>query len=145
MSPKTATFIGHSDCFEISADLVSAQIERLVNEGYTRFLCGGMGGFDWLCARCVHDLKATYPALRLELVIPYLTATVQHRDWFDTILYPEGFERYYFKKAIIKRNEYLVEQATAAVCYITHNWGGAARTYALARKKGLDIILVSKM
>lgn len=37
MKNKTATFIGHRDCFGISSDLVKSSIERLLEQGVTDF------------------------------------------------------------------------------------------------------------
>lgn len=73
-------------------------------------------------------------------MIPYFTFKVCEPSYFDEIFYPEGFEKRPFNLAIIKRNEYLVAHADAALCYVNHGWGGAAKTYALARKKGLKIV-----
>lgn len=44
MKHKTATFIGHSECRQLDADTVIATIETLIQDGYTTFLNGGMGG-----------------------------------------------------------------------------------------------------
>ena len=60
-------------------------------------------------------------------------------SYHDTI-YPEGFEKYHFKAAIPARNRYLVDNSAYAICYVTHDWGGAAKTYQRAVKKGLTII-----
>ena len=48
-------------------------------------------------------------------------------SYHDTI-YPEGFEKYHFKAAIPARNRYLVDNSAYAICYVTHDWGGAAKT-----------------
>ncbi len=101
MKNKTATFIGHRDCFGISLDLVKSSIERLLEQGVTDFLNGGMGSFDWLCARAVYELKiSSHPEIRNYLVIPYLSFSIREKKYFDDILYPEGFEKYHFKSAI---------------------------------------------
>ena len=70
---------------------VSEQIEQLINNGYSHFLCGGMGQFDMLCARCLFLLKKKYLNVKSFLVIPYLTASVQNSNYFDEIIYPDGF------------------------------------------------------
>lgn len=136
----TATFIGHRDCMALEPKKVQAAIQHLASVGITDFLCGGMGAFDWLCARSVHLCKADTPHLRCHLVIPYLSFRIDYREYFDSILYPEGFEKYHFKAAIPARNRYLVEHSSYALCYIDHDWGGAAKTYALALRKGLTLI-----
>ena len=139
-SGHTATFIGHSDCHGVNVDAIRAEIIKLIEMGVTDFLNGGMGGFDWLCAKIVYDLKNDYPHIKNYLVIPYLTFKISERKYFDTIVYPEGFEKYHFKAAIPARNRYLIDSSAYAICYIAHNWGGAAKTYDRAVRKGLTII-----
>lgn len=133
----TAMFIGHDDCHFLSEAAVTAAIEALICRGVTRFLSGGQGAFDRLCARCVSGLKEKYPSVRNLLVIPYLTFTIFDKTLFDEIVYPDGFERYHFKAAIPARNKYMVQKSAFAVCYVCRDWGGAAQTCRLARKAGL--------
>lgn len=142
MREHTCCFIGHRECYDLSAEEVRAAIAGLIGRGVTEFLCGGMGGFDYLCARLTHGLKREYPEIRCDLVIPYLSFRVPEPEYFDDIVYPEGFERYHFKAAIGARNRYLVEKSAYALCYVTHDWGGAAKTYALARKNNLTLLHV---
>ena len=73
-------------------------------------------------------------------MIPYLSFNIFDKSIFDSIIYPEGFEKYHFKAAIPKRNQYLVQNAAYAICYVTHSWGGVAKTYEYACKKRLKII-----
>lgn len=136
----TATFIGHKECYGLQDEAVKAELIKLIEEGVSVFLNGGMGGFDWKCAGIVRSLKTEYPHIKIYLVIPYLTFKVAWPEYFDEIIYPEGFERYHFKSAIPARNKYMVDNSSYAICYVTHGWGGAAQTYAQAQKKGLTII-----
>ena len=119
---------------------LSYEIEKLIADGYSQFLCGGMGDFDWLCASCVHELKQKYPHIKNDLVIPCLSFAIRDTSCFDEIIYPEGMEKYHYKAAIPKRNRYLIEHSDAAICYVNHDWGGAAKTYAMALKKKLHIV-----
>ena len=123
---QTCCFIGHSECYGLSSERVRTAIEDLIDRGVTDFLCGGMGNFDWMCAGITHELKQKHPHVRCDLVIPYLTFRVLEPKYFDDIVYPQGFERYHFKAAIVARNRYLVDQSAYALCYVTHGCGGAA-------------------
>ena len=136
----TVTFIGHSNCYEVSEAIVKREIEKLIKEGVCCFISGGQGGFDRLCARCVFELKQKYPYIKNDLFIPYLNFNIFDKKIFDTILYPEGFENLYFKAAIVAKNEYLIKNSDVALCYIRHQWGGAAKTYEKAIKKGITLI-----
>ena len=140
MIEKTATFIGHNECYGIDRDAVRRVVISLIEKGVTDFLNGGMGGFDWLCARVVYELKRDYPQIRNYLVIPYLTFTIRNKDLFDDVIYLDGFEKYHFKAAIPKRNRYLIDNSAYAVCYVKHGWGGAAQTYEVAKKRNIEII-----
>lgn len=93
-----------------------------------------------MCARVVYELKKEYPQIRNFLVIPYLTFSIRNKDLFDDVIYPDGFEKYHFKAAIPKRNRYLVDNSAYAICYVKHGWGGAAQTYAIAKKQQIEII-----
>lgn len=139
---QTATFIGLRECYGITKEIVRPEIEKFIQAGVTDFLSGGMGSFDWICAKAVYDLKKDYPFINNYLVIPYLTFNILENEkaYFDSIIYPEGFEKYHFKAAIPARNKYLVDNSAFALCYVSHGWGGAAQTYARAVKKGLTIV-----
>lgn len=140
MHNKAATFIGHSKCLSLKEADIICEIENLIHDGYNRFLCGGMGQFDWICARCVSLLKMRFPSIKSNLILPYLNFNIREPSYFDEIIFPIGFENYHFKSAILKRNQYLVDNTTAAICYINHDWGGAAKTYRRAVKNKLQII-----
>ena len=85
---NAAVFIGHSECYGITSEMVTAEIIKLIDKGVIYFLSGGQGGFDRLCAGCVHRLKKQYPQIQNILVIPYLTFNVFDKDIFDEIVYP---------------------------------------------------------
>ena len=136
----TATFIGHNECFGLSEEKLKNAIRELIEKGVTDFLSGGQGGFDRLCGRCVYELKKEFPHIKNYLVIPYLSFNVYDKELFDLIIYPDGFEKYHFKSAIPARNKYLVDNSGYAICFVTHSWGGAAKTYERAKKKKLQII-----
>ena len=79
------------------------------------------------------------------LVIPYLSFRIRERKYFDDILYPEGFEKYHFKAAILERNRFMVNHSSYALCYVDHDWGGAAKTYRLAVRQGLRSINLGEL
>ena len=129
-------FIGHSDC-QLPMEKVKNAIREMIGNGVDVFLNGGMGGFDALCARAVFELKSEFPYIKSLLVIPYLSFKCSFADLFDGSIYPEGLEKFYFKAAIIKRNEYMVDNSEAALCYV-YTLGRSAKTYKRALSKGLE-------
>ncbi len=140
---NTATFIGHSEFSGLDRTLVRNEISKMIESGISEFLNGGMGAFDWLCAGVVHELKKEYPHISNTLVIPYLSFSILDPSYFDAVVYPEGFERYHFKAAIPARNRYMIDNSSVALCYISHNWGGAAKSYSYAKKTGIKLVNLS--
>lgn len=141
------TFCGHRD-FQETGDIkgrlmgilaaLAAQEETLIC--YT----GGYGSFDRFAARCVKEAQTTAKNIRNYLVVPYLTVAMQRElkereGFFDEIIYP-ALENVPPKYAILRRNEWMVERANLVIGYITHNFGGAARTWKYAKRKGIPLI-----
>ncbi len=136
---KTATFIGHTECYGVDDGQIRREISKLIENGITDFISGGMGSFDWMYARIVFDLKKNYPQIRNFLVISSLSFNIREPKYFDFVIYPKDFEKYHFKAAIPTRNRYLIDNSSYAICYVTHDWDGVAKTYERA-KKGLTLI-----
>lgn len=145
MKEKTATFIGHRNCYAIDKEKLTEEIRKLAEQGISEFLCGGMGDFDGLCAHIVRNLKKEYKNIKVCLVIPYLTFSSADFEYYDEIIYPEGFEKYFFKSAIIKRNHFLVDNSSVSICYVNRSSGGAARTFEYAKKQGIKMINLGTM
>lgn len=141
---KTALFIGYSSIFINIDDLIKKEIIKLIHKGIDTFLNGGMGGFDLMCARCINQLKEEYPHIKHYLVIPYLSFNRCEREMFDDTIYPE-LEKYHYKFAIPKRNQWMIENSSYALCYIDHDWGGAIKTYRMAVKKKLNVINIAEL
>ena len=140
MNLDSCVFIGHSEAYGVDSMKLYKTIENAIEQGVTLFLNGGMGHFDYMCAQTVAELKKEYSDIRSELVIPYLTFQPRTMKYFDSSIYPDGFEKYHFKAAIPKRNRRMVDQSQMAICYVTHGWGGAAQTMKYAIRKKLQII-----
>ena len=115
---NTAVFIGHNECYGVTSEQIKEAIVSLIDKGVTEFLSGGQGGFDRLCGRCVYELKKEYPHISNYLVIPYLSFNVYNDELFDSIIYPDGFEKYHFKAAIPARNKFMVDNASYAICFV---------------------------
>ena len=77
---KTALFIGHRDCYNLSMDAVIPAIEEAINYGVVDFLNGGQGNFDHLCAKAVSILKEKYSFIKLHLVAPYPSLKVHNQS-----------------------------------------------------------------
>lgn len=131
----TVTFCGHAQFYgnpETRRWLVGVA-DALISEGADTFLLGGYGGFDRFAAGVMQGLKKTYPHIKIVLVLAYLNRN-ECTDGYDYTLYPE-LEDVPLRFAISKRNERMVEMSDAVVAYVTHDWGGAAKTLKYARRK----------
>ena len=144
---KTAVFIGHGDC-PLSVEDIKPFIEQEIRNGVEVFLSGGQGRFDINAAYAVHNLKEKHPQIRNLLCVPYHNFRIFDKEIFDEIINPifSNSESYTgYKTSIPKRNKYMVQNASTAICYVTHISGGAYKTYKLAEKKQLYIInIISK-
>ena len=142
---KTALFIGHRDCYNLSMDAVIPAIEEAINYGVVDFLNGGQGNFDNLCAKAVNDLKGKYPYIKLHLIAPYPSLKVENEKLYDdmSLFATEWYiNKIGFKRAIPQRNEAMIDKASVAICYVNHTSKGSYKTLQKAVIKGLKIIYI---
>ena len=145
------TFIGHSSLpmtGDLSEKIRQAILERVAVEEDVSFYCGGYGEFDELCASVCRSLKAELPRSEVIYVTPYFTESRQKRiryylkeKLYDSAVYPP-LERVPPRLAILKRNEWMIQEADLILAYVTSPCGGAATALAYARKIGKRILLL---
>lgn len=134
------TFCGHkkvSDHETVESWLRSVCAE-LIAKGANEFYLGGYGGFDFMCASVLRELKKEHAQIKLILVLPYLNRGIP-ADGYDETLYPP-LENVPPRFAISRRNEWMVQESDVLVAYVTHGWGGAAKTLEHARRKKKTIL-----
>lgn len=129
------TFCGHSDIIFTEAiyQKLYNEIKKVIKEGCDKFLLGGYGNFDLTAAKIIYSLKESYCNIQSILVIPYLNKKY-NTDLYDDTIYPP-LEYIPKKFAILKRNEWMVNNSDIIISYVEHNWGGAAKTLRYAEKK----------
>lgn len=136
----TVTFCGHAQVENEAAVCIwlDETILKLCREGAKEFLLGGYGHFDALAASAVYRAKAQFGDILSILVLPYPDREFDPA-FYDGSVYPplEHVPRRY---AISRRNQWMVERADIVVAYVSHHWGGAAKTYAYAIKKEKQVI-----
>ena len=144
------TFCGHAQ-FSKSKEYeqkILTFLEEKVGDTPTSFYLGGYGDFDSFAYECCKKYKKAHPNVSLILITPYITIEYQknHLNYqkkrYDDIIYPE-IEDKPLKFAISYRNEWMVEQADYVVCGITHEWGGAYKTYQHAKRKKKPIFNIA--
>lgn len=134
------SFFGHRDApTEIRDKLQEILVELIENHGADIFYIGNNGNFDAMARSILAKLKLIYPNIEFTVVLAYLPTKREHKAEYETI-YPEGLENTPPKFAILKRNEWLVENSDIVITYVNRSWGGASRFKRLAEKKGKTVI-----
>ena len=140
------TFCGHSNCLfsdEEREKLKQLLIKEIRKNPTCKFYLGGYGDFDGLCLRMLKDLKADFPEIELIFITPYLDKNYSKLEFakyhYDDVIFPP-LENVPRKFAILKRNEWMVEEADLVIAYVMYSWGGAAKTLEYAKRKKKTII-----
>ena len=143
------TFAGHSKMQtndRLADRLKNAIRENLPKEGKVSFYCGGYGDFDDLCAKACRSIAAERGNCEVLLITPYLTESqqkklieIQKTKLYDDILYPP-IENSPLRFAIVKRNEWMVNEAELVIAFVSHTYGGAYKTLNFAKRKHKRIL-----
>lgn len=139
------TFCGHdnvSDSNQVREWLCNV-LDRFLHEENVLCYLGGYGGFDRLAASVLREKQKDNPAIQIVLIIPYLNRKYDESG-YDYTLFPP-LESVPPRYAILKRNEWMVAQADVIIAYVTHSWGGAAKTLEYAISKRKQVILFPKI
>ena len=140
------TFCGHSNFSFNDAtkdELKNLLIENIRKNPTCKFYLGGYGDFDGLCLRTLKDLKADFPKIELIFITPHLDKSYSKLEFakyhYDDVIFPplESVPR---KFAILKRNEWMVDESDLVIAYVMYSWGGAAKTLEYAKRKKKTII-----
>lgn len=132
--------------------VLTREIVKLIEAGYTDFLSGMAEGADTWAALAVLALKKENPALKLHCVLPcegqadQWSASARELyysilDQADDIMY---VSREYVKDCMLKRNRYLVDHAACLLAVYNGEWrGGTAMTVRYARKLERKVIILA--
>lgn len=130
-------FFGHKDSPESVKPLLETAIRHII-EHYpdTTFYVGHNGNFDRMVLSVLKKLSTEISALSYAIILAYLS-TGKSAECYNGLLtiYPEGIECVPKKYAISYRNNRIVKQADMIICYITHDFGGAAQFVKKAENK----------
>ncbi len=146
MSNKSCTFAGHSTAPDtLKSELVAAVTDLIENKGVTTFYVGNHGRFDALSASAVRAVKQNYKDIRLILVVPKMSSTIDNNkdyysDMYDEILIPAESDAAHYKAMITVRNRWMVDNSDYIITYIRREYGGAYNTYKYAKKQNISII-----
>ena len=137
---KSCCFFGHRDTpNDINPKLIQAIENLIINENVNNFYVGNQGEFDGMVYSALKKLKQKYPQISYAVVLAYLPADNSIDNYDGNTIYPEGLESVPKRFAISKRNDSMIIHSNYCICYITHNFGGAAQFAEKAKKIGLRI------
>ena len=134
---STCFFIGHREAPDTLLDKLSAEVERHITEyGVTDFVVGRYGRFDTLAAKCVKAAKKRHPEATLTLLLPYhpYDRPTPTPPGFDGTFYPPGMEIVPKRAAIVRANQYMVENSDYLIAYVWHSASNAWDLVEYARK-----------
>lgn len=134
-------FCGHDNVPDILKvrEWLSHVLDQFIYEENVVCYLGGYGGFDRLAASVVRQKQKVNSSVQAVLIIPYLNRTYDESG-YDYTLFPP-LESVPPRYAISKRNQWMVAQADVVIAYVTHGWGGAAKTLAYAQAKRKKVVL----
>lgn len=138
----TVAFFGHGNAPSDLETRLEEEIIRLIKENKNiTFLVGTHGHFDGMARIVLERLAPCYPMMKYRIVLAYLPIKREENrfEGLPTML-PEDIENVPKKFAISYRNNFMVKECDTVICYITHDWGGAAQFVEKARHKGKNII-----
>lgn len=134
---------------------VAESVENLINQaiknGYKYFISGMALGFETLCAETVLKLKTINPEIKLICALP---CKEQDKYWSDLQrqIYRKVIEQAdvvqyvsenYSKYCMYKRNKFMLYNSSLVIALFDGKPGGTKSTLNLAKKSGLDILLIS--
>lgn len=137
---STCCFAGHSKLELENVERIRVKLENelitLIKYCHvTTFYNGGMGDFDYLCARTMKKFKRYYPEIESILVLAYdrdeQKVHDKYGDLFDSTIYPLP-EKTFPKQAIPKRNQWMAYNSEFLLAYVEHDHGGAFNTVEYA-------------
>ena len=148
---KRCCFAGHGDIWDsgVKERIIKVAKDLIINHNVKEFWVGNYGIFDEYSASAIRELQKTYADVKLELIIPYLTKSINnykeiYSEKYNNIVIadiPQNTPKRFY---IAKTNEYIVNNSDFLICYIQRSWGGAITTYKYAKRKRLQIFNVAE-
>ncbi len=136
---KICTFAGHSNSWQLNCDINSLCfiIEESIIKGFTIFYVGNRGDFDKMVFNVLDILKEKYPHIKIYEVLTYYN--YKHDNISRETIYLST-EKVFYKNAVTRRNQIMVEESDLLICCVKYKSGGAYNTYKYALKLNKDVI-----
>ena len=133
-------FSGHR---ELDKELYPFLKNIIRRESFVEIYIGRNGEFDIYAATLVKRVQNDTGKERSEFicVLPYAEKDMDcYEKYYDTVMIPECVEKLHPKRAITKRNQWMVENADMIIFYVERNEGGAYRAFKYAQRLKKQIL-----
>ena len=139
------------ECERLKSQIL-AEVERLVGDGYGRFITGMAQGADTFCAEAVLSVKTRCPHITLECAVPCpeqtrgwdVNAVSRYKRMLDAADAVVTVSPNYTRGCMMKRIDYMVEQADFVLAvWEGEKRGGTFNTLEKARRDKKDVRIVS--
>ena len=156
MVENTCCFSGHRVFSQKKVERIvkrlDEEIDCLIHQGVTDFICGGALGFDHMAASMVISKKQQGENIRLIFALPCHN---QDEKWTDRqkqlyrSLLSEADEIVYISEeytpdCMKERNFFMVDNSSYCICALIKDVSGTGQTVRYARQQGLEVINVAK-
>ena len=142
------TFIGHREVEhyrEIEDGLMRILPALLHSKEFIEFQIGRNGEFDIFAASCIKRVQKMYGKdnSAITLVLPYPVANIKYyEDYYDSVFIPQEVGKSHPKGAILKRNQWMINNSEMLIAYVRRNEGGAAKCLKMAQKSKIKIVRI---
>lgn len=135
------SLFGHKNTPSSVKPFLEQTVQRLIEENKEiTFLVGTHGAFDLMAQDVLKQAFERYPRITCYIVLAYIPVDENAKRYALPTLVPEDIENVPKKFAISYRNNYMVKECDTVICYITHDWGGAAQFVKKVASKGKTVI-----
>ena len=133
------TFFGHKDAPSSIKMRLEEIIEALINEGMNNYYVGNNGNFDFYVQGVLENIVKKHNDIRFSVVLSTINETAIGTKQKYTV-FPEGLENALPKFAILKRNDWMINNSQIVITYVRHNFSNSHKWLEKAKKKGLGVI-----
>lgn len=145
---KTACVSGHRALPKtFNKDKLEKAFLTLIDNGYDTFLIGMALGFDTVCFRLLEGLRkqkdikiiACVPCEEQDKLFSALQKD-EYRQMLESADQKIVLSKNYTQKCMQKRNEFMVDNSSIVLAYLTKNFGGTKNTVDYAKKMGVVVV-----
>ncbi|MBQ3234884.1 MAG: hypothetical protein IJA97_01860 [Clostridia bacterium] len=133
------SFFGHSTVPSSLKDEIKREVLNLIdNYGVNKFYVGNNGGFDFIVQVVLKEVKKLRSGIEYFIVLSRLNEKVLNEDNENSV-YPEGFENFIPKFAIVKRNDWMLRSSRFVIAYSKYSFYRSYKWVEKARRRGLIV------